>query len=122
MSPQQRLIELFQEPSPFHLVLTQFQSIDWHPINPCGGNFQQCLTDAREAGHQDVIAELQQMQDSHQYRVEYALAHSGTIGVPLTPGVPYRRLRREQMLIMGVRRIISRFGTPTPGCFRVNSV
>ncbi len=42
------------------------------PINPRGANFQQCLTAAKEAGYDDVVEELQQMQDSHQYWVEYA--------------------------------------------------
>jgi len=49
------------------------------PINPRGANFQQCLSAAKEAGYDDVVEELQQMQASHQYWVEYALEQLNTV-------------------------------------------
>ncbi|EMA26749.1 radical SAM domain-containing protein [Haloarcula argentinensis DSM 12282] len=63
----------------FHELLSYFRALGevvvFHePINPRGANFQQCLNAAKEAGYDDVVTELQQMQDSHQYWVEYALA------------------------------------------------
>jgi hypothetical protein len=62
----------------FHELLSYFRALGevvvFHePINPRGANFKQCLTAAKEAGYDDVVTELQQMQDSHQYWVEYAL-------------------------------------------------
>ncbi|MHC3381878.1 radical SAM domain-containing protein [Haloarcula sp. H-GB5] len=68
----------------FHELLSYFRALGevvvFHePINPRGANFQQCLTAAKEAGYDDVVAELQQMQDSHQYWVEYALARLNTV-------------------------------------------
>ncbi|MFY4814484.1 radical SAM domain-containing protein [Haloarcula sp. AONF1] len=68
----------------FHELLSYFrvlgEIIVFHePINPRGANFQQCLTAAKEAGYVDVVAELQQMQDSHQYWVEYALDQPNTV-------------------------------------------
>jgi len=49
------------------------------PINPRGSNFQQCLNAAQEAGYDNVVDELQQIQDSHQYWVEYALEQINTV-------------------------------------------
>ncbi|WP_049938424.1 radical SAM domain-containing protein [Haloarcula marismortui] len=68
----------------FHELLSYFRALGevvvFHePINPRGANFQQCLTAAKEAGYDDVVTELQQMQDSHQYWVEYALEQLNTV-------------------------------------------
>ncbi|GGK83330.1 hypothetical protein GCM10009067_39480 [Haloarcula sebkhae] len=68
----------------FHELLSYFRALGevvvFHePINPRGANFQQCLDAAKEAGYDDVVTELQQMQDSHQYWVEYALAQLNTV-------------------------------------------
>ncbi|MDS0255939.1 radical SAM domain-containing protein [Haloarcula argentinensis] len=68
----------------FHELLSYFRALGevvvFHePINPRGANFQQCLTAAKEAGYDDVVDELQQMQDSHQYWVEYALEQLNTV-------------------------------------------
>ncbi|WP_336331047.1 radical SAM domain-containing protein [Haloarcula sp. CGMCC 1.2071] len=49
------------------------------PINPRAQNFQQCLNVAKQVGYDDVVEELQQMQDSHQYWVEYALNQLNTV-------------------------------------------
>ncbi|RLM87886.1 radical SAM domain-containing protein [Haloarcula sp. Atlit-7R] len=68
----------------FHELLSYFRALGevvvFHePINPRGANFQQCLTAAEQAGYDDVVEELQQMQDSHQYWVEYALEQLNTV-------------------------------------------
>ena len=68
----------------FHELLSYFRALGevvvFHePINPRGANFQQCLTAAKEAGYDDVVEELQQLQDSHQYWVEYALEQLNTV-------------------------------------------
>ncbi|NHN63668.1 radical SAM domain-containing protein [Haloarcula sp. JP-Z28] len=68
----------------FHELLSYFRALGevvvFHePINPRGANFQQCLTAAKEAGYDDVVTELQQLQDSHQYWVEYALEQLNTV-------------------------------------------
>jgi len=62
----------------FHELLSYFRALGevvaFHePINPRGANFQQCLIAAQQAGYDDVVDELRQMQDSHQCWVEYAL-------------------------------------------------
>jgi DNA repair photolyase len=68
----------------FHELLSYFRALGevvvFHePINPRGQNFQQCLDAAKEAGYDEVVQELQQMQDSHQYWVEYALEQLNTV-------------------------------------------
>ncbi|WP_080504361.1 radical SAM domain-containing protein [Haloarcula amylolytica] len=68
----------------FHELLSYFRALGevvvFHePINPRGQNSQQCLTAAKEAGYDDVVEELQQMQDSHQCWVEYALEQLNTV-------------------------------------------
>jgi len=68
----------------FHELLSYFRALGevvvFHePINPRGANFQQCLTAAKEAGYDDVVTELQQIQDGHQYWVEYALEQLNTV-------------------------------------------
>jgi hypothetical protein len=68
----------------FHELLSYFRALGevvvFHePINPRGANFQQCLSAAKEAGYDDVVTELQQLQDSHQYWVEYALEQLNTV-------------------------------------------
>jgi len=68
----------------FHELLSYFRALGevvvFHePINPRGQNFQQCLSAAKEAGYDVVVTELQQMQDSHQYWVEYALDQLNTV-------------------------------------------
>ncbi|KOX91289.1 radical SAM protein [Haloarcula rubripromontorii] len=68
----------------FHELLSYFRALGevvvFHePINPRGANFQQCLDAAQQAGYDDVVEELQQMQDSHQYWVEYALDQLNTV-------------------------------------------
>ncbi|GGK83807.1 hypothetical protein GCM10009067_39910 [Haloarcula sebkhae] len=45
----------------------------------CLWTSQQCLTAAKEAGYDDVVAELQEMQDSHQYWVECVLEQLNTV-------------------------------------------
>ncbi|WP_396276162.1 radical SAM domain-containing protein [Haloarcula sp. 1CSR25-25] len=62
----------------FNELLSYFRALGevvvFHePINPHGANFQQCLTAVKQAGYDDVVEELEQVQDSHQYWVEYAL-------------------------------------------------
>ncbi|MDS0280352.1 radical SAM protein [Halomicroarcula sp. S1AR25-4] len=68
----------------FHELLSYFRALGevvvFHePINPRGQNFQQCLDAADRAGYDAVVEELQRMQDSHQYWVEYALAQLNTV-------------------------------------------
>ena len=68
----------------FHELLSYFRALGevviFHkPNNPRGANFQQCLDAAQQAGYDDVVDELQQMQDSHQYWVEYALEQLNTV-------------------------------------------
>ncbi|WP_424005653.1 radical SAM domain-containing protein (plasmid) [Haloarcula salina] len=75
----------------FHELLSYFRALGevvvFHePINPRGANFQQCLAAAKQAGYDNVVEELQQMQDSHQYWVEYALEQLNTVQqVPTRP-------------------------------------
>lgn len=68
----------------FHELLSYFRALGqivvFHePINPRGENFQQCLNAAQEGGYNEVVAELQQMQESHQYWVENALEQLATV-------------------------------------------
>jgi hypothetical protein len=68
----------------FHELLSYFRALGevvvFHePINPRGANFQQCLDAAHQAGYDDVVEELQRMQGSHQYWVEYALDQLNTV-------------------------------------------
>jgi len=68
----------------FHELLSYFRALGeivvFHePINPRGQNFKQCLNAAQEAGYDDVAQELQRMQESHQYWVEYALEQLNTV-------------------------------------------
>ena len=68
----------------FYELLSYFRALGevvvFHePINPRGSNFQLCLADAKEAGYDEVVTELERMQDSHQYWVEYALEQLPTV-------------------------------------------
>ncbi|MFC7251922.1 radical SAM protein [Halomicroarcula sp. GCM10025324] len=68
----------------FHELLSYFRALGeivvFHePINPRGQNFQQCLDAAKEAGYDEVVSELQQMEESHQHWVEYALQQLNTV-------------------------------------------
>ena len=68
----------------FHELLSYFRALGevvvFHePINPRGQNFQQCLDAAKAAAYDEVVQELQQMQYSHQYWVEYALEQLNTV-------------------------------------------
>lgn len=65
----------------FHGLLSYFRALGevvvfQEPINPRGANFQQCLDAAQQAGYEDVVEALKQMQEGHQYWVGYALAQS----------------------------------------------
>ncbi|RLM88425.1 radical SAM protein [Haloarcula sp. Atlit-7R] len=67
-----------------HELLSYFRALGeivvFHePINPRGANVQQCLTAAKEAGYDDVVEALQQMEDSHQCWVEHALEQLNTV-------------------------------------------
>jgi len=68
----------------FHELLSFFRALGeivvFHePINPRGANFQQCLQAAQKAGYEEVVAELKQIDENHQYWVEYALEQINTV-------------------------------------------
>lgn len=68
----------------FHELLSYFRALGeivvFHePINPRGQNFQLCLDAAKAVGYEDVVNELQRLQDSRQYWVEYALEQLTTV-------------------------------------------
>jgi DNA repair photolyase len=68
----------------FHELLSFFRALGeivvFHePINPRGANFQQCLQAAQKAGYEEVVAELKQIDEDHQYWVEYALEQINTV-------------------------------------------
>lgn len=68
----------------FHELLSYFRALGeivvFHePINPRGQNFQLCLDAAKAVGYEDIVEELQRLQDSHQYWVEYALEQLTTV-------------------------------------------
>ncbi len=68
----------------FHELLSYFRALGeivvFHePINPRGKNFQQCLAAAKQAGYDDVAAELKRMQADHDYWIDYALDQLTTV-------------------------------------------